>query len=250
MTDSARSPISVKKGEGGRIFLVSSKEGRGELDLTELTKPGKSLSLQWKAELEDCEAIDLSGLDHNAQINVIQKFDCAGAREGATTPHTFLVDGVVSRARLQNLLDINRFEVRVLTDEKTQHRVAQIAAGILKKLNAANVEGPGIEYHLAHLDDEMKIMDDLIVKAQAGELRGRHLVVVFCIPHEASFRKLMVLRDAALQNGAASVTAPSDAVNIPAMVLTALEINRSPSLLEGATPAKSSNSPHPGPQTG
>jgi hypothetical protein len=200
---------------------------------------GRTLPDEWKDISRDGLLFDLRKFDGDpakafqfgAKLQEVEK------RKGVVLGRRFRTADEASSARLQKLLDVDQFDVRVGGDTFKSSPVGRLAAEILKTLKIKAPFGRSVEFVVEHEND--KILDTLKEEADAERFKNKHLVVLVCmkdVTNPKAVEKFADLRKAALDKGAASVLMPTQEIDIPAATLAAVTLHKNPALLEGATP--------------
>lgn len=155
------------------------------------------------------------------------------------TPRRFLTSEQDPSVRLNNLLDIGQFEVHT-GGSFDASPIGKKVVPMLKNadggpLRITSSDGRSVEFHLDHNKDSGEFLNGLIRKAESGEFRDKHVIVLTCFKENdaSAFKRL---RDAALKGGSASILMPSETLDIPAAALALRTLERNPYILDGATP--------------
>jgi hypothetical protein len=238
--DTLTKPSVVEAGEKDGDFGFAHPSTGAWLSLDKaLEAKGRNLPDEWKDisrdgflfDLRKFDADPLKAFQFGAKLQEVEK------QKGILLGRRFRTDNEASLARLQKLLDVDQFDVRVGGDTFKSSPVGELAAGILKALKIKDAFGRSVEFVCEH--ENGKILDTLKEEAEAGKFKDKHLVVLVCMKDLTDAKvvaKFAAVRKAALDNGAASVLMPTQEIDIPAATLAAVTLHKNPWLLEGATP--------------
>ncbi len=228
ITDKA---LTLKDENGGSPIKVS--------DLLTQLRSGKTLPEEWTGNGDKfimLDVADLSAADTGKLAGRVLEMVAEASPDGDGPGLVFTKNPTRARQRLTSLIDYG--EVEFLNDEASLLKVDRfgpLAKVILDGLIAGEPDGPHFRFVVGHLDDDASVLSRLIADAKAGRFRDSHLGVGVCNSPK-NWAKFLDLYDAAMENGALSVTFPTRTINVPAMTLMAVTLKGNPSLLRLSAP--------------
>lgn len=223
--------LSLSDGKGGSATKVS--------DLLMRLRSGQSLPAEWSAgdkKVVVLDVADLSAIDTGRLAGKMLELVAEAAPDGDGPALVFTKDPARARQRLTRFFDYREVDFR--NDEASLLKVERfgpLAKEILDDLAADKSDGPRLRFVVGHLDSDAAVLGRLVTDAKAGTFRDTHLGIFVCNDPK-NWAKFLELYDAAMENGALSVTFPTRAINVPAMTLMAVTLKGNPLLIRRNAP--------------